>query len=297
VFAATIVFTVHNRRDMLLNAVALAKAQTIPVEIIVMDDCSTDGVGELLGRQHPDVIHIRSDCSRGPCYQRNRGVERASAEYIFPLDDDSMLVSPRTVEQTLADFKDGVALVAIPFQNILQSEAIRHARLIAGERQVAVDFAACAHAVRKSDYLAIGGYEESFFYMGEEGDLALRLLQRQRLVELGTADPIHHLQPPARRSYRADFYGRRNDVLFYYLRAPASRLPARICGTILKGLVFGVRNSCTRATIDGLFAGLKLSMSSQLRRHPVNRAIFDMFLRLKYGEQMKPEQLREAMIQ
>jgi glycosyltransferase involved in cell wall biosynthesis len=295
-FAATIVFTVHNRCDMLLDAVALAKKQTVPVEIIVMDDCSTDEVGERLAGLHPDVIYIRSDRSRGPCYQRNRGVERASAEYVFPLDDDSMLTSPRTVEQTLKDFADGVAVVAIPFQNILQSDDVRQVRADVWDRQVAVNFAACAHAVRKSDFLAIGGYEESFFYMGEEGDLALRLLQHHRVVELGTADPIQHLQPVGRRSYRADFYGRRNDVLFYYIHAPASRLPARICGTILKGILFGIGNSCIKATIDGLIAGIKLSISREVRRQPVSRAVFDLFLRLKYGELIKPGQLIEFVM-
>ena len=206
----------------------------------------------------------------------------AGCDIIFPLDDDSLLVSPRTVEQTLGEFTDDrVAVIAIPFQNILQSETVLQARG-AGPRMATVNFAACAHAVRKSVFQAVGGYTEDYFYMGEEGDLALRLMELGYFVELGAADPIHHMQPPRRRSYRPDFYGRRNDLLFYYLRCPARYLPARFAGTIVKGLLFGARNECMKATLDGLTAGIKASLSRATTRAPVSPRTFRTFLAWKY---------------
>ena len=133
-------------------------------------------------------------------------------------------------------------------------------------------FAACAHAVRKRSFEQIGGYAEDYFYMGEEGDLAIRLLDRGHLVEIGTSDPIHHMQPPRRRAYRPDFYGRRNDLLFYYLRCPARYLPARYVGAIVKGMLFGARNQCIKATLDGLARRASGRRSAgRARRSPVAR--------------------------
>jgi len=42
--AASVVFTVHNRREMLLRAIACIKGQSVPLEVVVIDDASTDGV-------------------------------------------------------------------------------------------------------------------------------------------------------------------------------------------------------------------------------------------------------------
>ena len=156
--AATVVFTAHNRREMLLDAVALAKAQTVPLAIVVMDDASTDGTAEALVAAHPDVPCHRSATSLGPCHQRNRGVALATTDIVFLLDDDSMLVDPRTVEQSLADLAGApdAAVLAIPYRNVLRAPTVLHGRADPGQREVAMGFAACAHAVRRR-YLPGGG--------------------------------------------------------------------------------------------------------------------------------------------
>ncbi len=112
----TVVFTAHNRRDMVLDAIALALKQTVPVHIIVADDASTDGTREAVVAAYPGVTYVRSDTSFGPCYQRNRGVELAQTEIVFPLDDDSMLIDPATLEVATRDFAPAdVGIVCMPF--------------------------------------------------------------------------------------------------------------------------------------------------------------------------------------
>lgn len=283
---ATIVFTAHNRRDMALDAVALAKAQTVPVEIIVCDDASSDGLAEALAEAHPDVVYMRSEVARGPCYHRNRGIEAARCPVVFPLDDDSMLVSPETVAQSLNDFADPrVALVAMPFANIYTSERVLQRRS-AKAPEISVNFAACAHVVRKDAVERVGGYPEAFFYMGEEGDLAIRLIETGYRVILGSSDAIHHLQPPFRRSYKADFFGRRNTLLFYFLNAPAIALPLRLAGAMVRGLVFGLKNKCLKAAWDGIISGLAACWKLRRSRRPVSRACFRAFMACKQADSM-----------
>jgi len=267
--AATVLFTAHNRKDMVLRAIALALEQTVPVAIVVADDASTDGTREAVLAAFPDVIYVRSDESRGPCYQRNRGLTETRTEIVFPLDDDSMLVSPHTLQQAIAAFADpSVGIVAMPFQNILQGEGVQQPPEWENEGQF-FDFIACAHGVRRTAIIGSGGYYEPYFYMGEETDLALRLYDQGWKTVICRSDPIHHMQPPARRSYRPDFYGRRNDILFAYLRAPAMQVPFRVTEALLKGWWFAVRTGRKRATLDGFLAAFRDIVSGTVRREPV----------------------------
>lgn len=268
--AATVLFTAHNRKDLVLQAIDLALRQTVPVDIIVSDDASTDGTREAVLTRFPDVTFLTDETSRGPCYRRNRGLEVAGTEIVFPLDDDSLLISPRSLEQALTAFGDPqVAIVAMPFQNILQSEAVQQPPEWETHGPF-FDFIACAHGVRRDAVNAVGGYYEPFFYMGEETDLALRLYDRGWKTVISRSDPIHHMQPPARRSYRPDFYGRRNDVLFAYVRAPGLQMPCSVLAAIARGSLFALRTQRKKATLDGFLAAFRTIASGTATRQPVS---------------------------
>lgn len=248
---ATIVLTVHNRRDMLLEAVGLALRQTVPVHVIVADDASSDGVGEALAQAFPDVTYLRSDESRGPCFQRNRGIEVASTKVVFPLDDDSMLVDPSTIATALCGFADPtVGIVAMPFRNSLQSYQIVQP-FAPGEADNCFDFVACSHGVLRQAVIDCGGYNEALFYMGEETDLALRMFDRGWYSIVVDSPPINHLQPPVRRSFRPDYYGRRNDLLFVFQRVPVRYLLPALVRKVARGLRFSITTGRMKSLLQG----------------------------------------------
>lgn len=61
----------------------------IDAETIVIDNGSTDGTGEYLACNHPEVHYRRLGRNRGVAYARNRGIEMAGGEYVWLLDDDT----------------------------------------------------------------------------------------------------------------------------------------------------------------------------------------------------------------
>ena len=154
----TIVFTTHNRAEMLRRAIEAAKKQTVPVEIIVMDDASTDETSAMMAKDFPEIQYHRTLENKGPCYHRNKGIKLAKTEVVFPLDDDSILQSPDTVEQTLSEFNDPcIGAVAIPFINILQDDHVCTKAPDSDEMYLTHAFVAAAHAVQREKFLQVGG--------------------------------------------------------------------------------------------------------------------------------------------
>src|SRR5689334_9719659 len=101
---ASVVIPSCNRTEELRDLLRSALMQTVPVEIHVMDDGGSQEVEKMIQSEFPMVKYHRLATGRGPAYQRNRGIELAHCNIVFPVDDDSLFVSPKTIEQTLAEF-------------------------------------------------------------------------------------------------------------------------------------------------------------------------------------------------
>jgi glycosyltransferase involved in cell wall biosynthesis len=72
-----------------------------PIEIIVIDDGSTDQTGELISRwaqrhERPDMrVSYLYQENRGPSAARNRGIREATGKYVQFLDSDDLLIPER----------------------------------------------------------------------------------------------------------------------------------------------------------------------------------------------------------
>ncbi|MCC6580401.1 MAG: glycosyltransferase, partial [Phycisphaeraceae bacterium] len=203
---ATVVITTKNRRDDLARAVASALAQRPPVDVLVIDDGSTDGTGEMLRQQFPAVKVHRTEVSQGYIVARNLGAKLAVTPFVVSIDDDAELVSPDTIAQTLTEFDDArIAGVAIPYIDIRKSpRVIPTVPATASPTQWYVNsaYTGTSHALRRELFNQLGGYQEALFHQGEERDYALRLLDAGYVIRLGKADPIHHHESPKRDTTR-----------------------------------------------------------------------------------------------
>ncbi|NEP16552.1 MAG: glycosyltransferase [Leptolyngbya sp. SIO4C1] len=93
----TIVITTYNRLPLLKRAVASALAQTMPCEVVVVDNASTDDTqayAESLGEQ---IVYHRNVVNSNHSGAVNAGVEAASGDWIKLVDDDDYL-APSCIE-------------------------------------------------------------------------------------------------------------------------------------------------------------------------------------------------------
>ena len=97
------IIPVHNRSDLLREAVASVLAQTYrPIEIVIVDDGSTDdtaAVAEALARSNPESILVIHQPNAGPGAARQRGLDRARGSFIQFLDSDDLLLPGKFAAQ------------------------------------------------------------------------------------------------------------------------------------------------------------------------------------------------------
>ena len=94
----SIIVPTRNRRDWLRDALRSVREQTWPhVEIVVVDEASTDPTIAMLEAEFPQARVVRHRKPRGPSGARNAGFDAASGSWILYLDDDDLL-HPRHVE-------------------------------------------------------------------------------------------------------------------------------------------------------------------------------------------------------
>jgi glycosyltransferase involved in cell wall biosynthesis len=279
---ATVVISSKDRCGDLRGALASCRTQSVPLEVIVLDDGSKDGTAEMVRREFPEVRLVSEPVSRGYIVRRNQGAELATTPVIFSIDDDAAYVAPETIAQTLAEFSDPrIAAVAMPFCNVRQGPTILQQAPDAKRIYVCETFIGTAHALRREAFLAVGGYRPTLFHQGEEGDLAIRLLARGAVVRLGRAEPLHHFESPRRDYRRLDVQARRNDILFAMYNVPWPWLPVHLAGTTAKGLWFGLRSGRFRWSLEGCLAGWRDAWRLRHDRLPVPPAIYRLSRRLR----------------
>lgn len=273
---ATIVVTTKDRRDELRRMLRTAFDQHADgLEVLVIDDGASDGTAEMVRSEFPQARVDRTEQSLGLIEQRNRGARLAGAPVVVSLDDDAVLPSPHTIEQTLADFDDPrIGAVAIPFVDVRTSTVHRQQAPDDERRWITSSYIGTAHAVRRDVFLQVGGYRGELRQMAEEPDLCLRMLDAGYVVRLGRADPLHHLESPKRNVPRITALGRTNDLLHGFNNVPMPYLLARIGKVTLHSLLFAVRWRQKRAVASGLLRGYRLGFGALRGRTPVRRATY-----------------------
>lgn len=90
-FGYSVVIPTHNRRDLVLQAVESAWAQSHqPSEVIVVVDGDIDGTAEAMGLRHPGTEVIVLTGNQGAAAARNVGIRAATSEWVAFLDDDDL---------------------------------------------------------------------------------------------------------------------------------------------------------------------------------------------------------------
>lgn len=279
---ATVVITTKNRKEELANAIRSALAQDVPIEVLVIDDGSTDGTSDMVRALFPIVRLHQSLQSEGYIAQRNLAARLACTSIIVSIDDDAILPSSRTIRQTLADFAvPRVGAVAVPYLDVNYDQVIQQRAPKAADIFVASEYRGTAHALRRDIFNRLGGYRVHFRHQCEEGEYCMRLLDAGYVVRLGNADPIHHLESPKRDRTRIFYHQARNHILWAWYDVPIPHLPVHLAATTFKTLRNGIRKGYKLASLGGALAGYGSIVHELSHRKAVSTKAYRLFRRMR----------------
>lgn len=180
----SVVIPVFNGAPFVEKAVASVRAQTVrEVEIIVVDDGSTDGTQALLATlaRTAGIIWFQQDHG-GPARSRNRGIAAARGEFVALLDCDDVWL-PDKLERQLAVFHDrpDIGVVHTDYEVVDQDGKVLERVAARRSAEPLVTAFVGGHAalpstlvIRRALLERVGALNPDL-YGSEDSDLAIRL--------------------------------------------------------------------------------------------------------------------------
>lgn len=99
----TVIMPAYNAEKYIAQAIESVLAQDVPLELLVIDDCSSDATVQVVEHfaNQPDspVILVKNKSNMGAAATRNRGMEMARGKYIAFLDSDDWWDANKLSEQ------------------------------------------------------------------------------------------------------------------------------------------------------------------------------------------------------
>lgn len=185
----TISISSYNQQEFLPDAIESALNQTVPCEVIVVDDGSTDSSLEI-ARKYP--IKVISQVNKGLSSARNTGLMNSRESgapftlprYFLPLDADDILL-PDCAERIMQEIeKTGADIIAPSFKCFgrVQNTVILMENPLISDFKVANRIGYCS-AIRKDKLLEVGGYSPRMTFGYEDLHLWFNLLSRGATIK------------------------------------------------------------------------------------------------------------------
>ena len=223
--SSSIVIPVHNRAALTrqcLDTLLASPAATAEVEIVVVDDCSTDSTAQMLASYGDRVRVVRHELNTGFGVACNDGAAAASGEWLVFLNNDTV-PQPGWLDALLAYAASRERLGMVGARLLFPNDTVQHAGVVFGRdrhpRHVYAGFPASHPAVNKSRTFQVvtgacaliqrelfeesGRFDPAFVNGYEDVDLCLRLRGLGYEIHYCHESVLYHLES-ATRDYLVD---------------------------------------------------------------------------------------------
>lgn len=210
----------------------LEQPQGVNLEVVVVDNASTDGAAEMIASEFPEVVLIRKSTNTGFSRANNEAARHARGRYLFFLNNDTVI--PAMTLKRLVDFaddhpelgmvgprlRDGRGQLQISYRQNPSAWAMLHRTFVfrwtgllrrayreyrretfdpASMKRVEVLMGAAVLMPREVFDL-VSGWDETYEFGGEDVDLSLRVNRTHPVVYLPTVEITHFGRVSSRRN-------------------------------------------------------------------------------------------------
>jgi GT2 family glycosyltransferase len=259
---ADVIILSWNRVEDTIAAVRSAAEQKgVAKRILIVDQGSEpDNLATL--EQFLDAmtgVDLRKlDRNAGVAGGRNIATAMGQAPYVVALDSDAVFADSHTLARAVRHLDADPRLGAIGFRitNYFTGENDAGswdypAPCRPDERFLASRIVGAGHAIRRSLFEAVGGYDDRLFFCGEELDLCYRMINAGYRIEYVPDVAVLHKVSPDHRVYwgRGRYYFTVRNSLYsaYKFGTPLPRLATSAIAYLAKGLYNGIPGEAIRA--------------------------------------------------
>ncbi|MGE0118012.1 MAG: glycosyltransferase family 2 protein [Dongiaceae bacterium] len=266
---ADIIILSMDRSDDTIAAIDSALAQRdVNLRVWVVDQGSSQDTIERLRRHVADkpLVHLEiTGRNLGIPGGRNVATRFGSAPVVVSLDNDAVFCSETEVAKAIRRLESDTSLAAIGFRILnFFSRADderswgypKSLRPQSDREFVTTRFVGAGHALRRSAFEAVGGYDADLFFYWEELDVSYRLINAGYRILYAPEISIFHKVSPEHRVHWAGgrfYYLVRNRLYIEYKYGTSVLRLAALAGAyMLKGLHNDVGGQAARAAWDAV---------------------------------------------
>ena len=274
----SVVMVCYNRREDVREGLERLAAQSFgDIEVIAVDNASTDGTNDMIREKFPAVRLVEIPVNAGVAAY-NAGFRAARGRYILILDDDSFPAED-AIARMVEKFEQDPLLGVVAFD-------VRDVATIGGPKGVEMppdiasegsktdyimSFHGAGAGVRREVVERVGGYPEEFFLYFNETDMALRIWDAGYTIKSFPEIVAYHKSSRVNRtSERAPFYYTRNLLWLIWKNYPASMAASATLKTMYYVFYFTFEQRTT-VYLRALANAVVNARTALIRRKPVGR--------------------------
>jgi GT2 family glycosyltransferase len=206
--SVSIIIVAYNHKEYLEKCIGSIDMQDYPHEIIIVDNGSTDGTAEFIENIYPAIQLIRNK-NTGFGAGNNLGVKYTTGVYVVFLNPDT-LVEENWLRNLIAPIRLDSRVITTPKILLYNRSAINtcgNINHITGltftrglleppqsrnqQEEVSGISGAC-FAMRKEEFIRIGGFDERFFLYNEDSEFSWRAHYFNNPILYVPSSVIHH---------------------------------------------------------------------------------------------------------
>lgn len=250
-----------NRRDELRHTLTKVYEQDYKnIEVIVVDNASSDGSPEMVEKEFPNVILIKLDKNIGIAGW-NKGFEIAKGEYVLVLDDDSY-PDEKTIHCAIEVFNTD-SQIAVVACSIFNTE-LNKFETESYNRDKEYRFIGCGAFLVTQTVKELGYFLDELFLYVHEIEFCMRVIDKNyKVVFTPKAKIIHNLNNINRKTIRNNidtrklYYSTKNILLILSLHFPLYLVLFRIIRIISGRIYYGLKTNTLIIIIKSVKTYLK----------------------------------------
>ena len=268
-----------NRKEELRNTLTKVYEQDYNnIEIIVVDNASSDGSPEMVKEEFPNVKLIRMGKNVGIAGW-NEGFKAANGEYVLVLDDDSYPIFD-TIRVGIARLikNTNVAIIAC---NVVPSSdyGLQASNNLEELEKPVNNFVGCGAIIRKSVFSLLGGFKKELFLYFHEVEYSIRVVDAGwEIIYCPTSVIIHNLAFSNRQydknwiDNRKVYYDIRNLLFIIYLHFSFSKSWPLFFRILLGRITFGILNKKLLLVLSAIRSTINCIINTKPKRDLISKS-------------------------